>query len=42
MDKILLANSLLDTASKIHLVGEVGIAALYALGVKLGKVERHD
>jgi 3-phosphoglycerate kinase len=40
LDKILLANSLLDNAKQIFLVGEVGIAALFALGIKIGRVER--
>jgi len=40
MDKILLANSLLDNSKNIFLCGEVGIAALYALGIKVGRVER--
>ena len=33
MDKILLANSLLDNASAIYLVGEIGVAAAAALEV---------
>jgi len=33
LDKVLLANSLLDTAECIILVGEVGLAALYALDI---------
>lgn len=40
LDKILLANSLLDNAKHIVLCGEMGIAALCALGIKLGRVER--
>lgn len=40
MDKILLANSLLDNAKQIFLLGEIGIAALFALGVRVGRVER--
>ena len=40
MDKILLANSLLDHASTIYLVGEVGLAAVYALGMDISRVER--
>ena len=42
MDKILLANSLLDHASQIYLAGEVGLAAVYALGVDVSRVERCD
>ena len=42
MDKILLANSLLDHASQIFLVGEVGLAAVYALGIDISRVERCD
>lgn len=33
MDKVLLANSLLDNANTIYLVGEIGIAAAFALDV---------
>lgn len=40
IDKILLANSFLDTFSKIYFVGEIGIAALNALDIYPGKVER--
>lgn len=40
IEKILLANSFLDTFSKIFLVGEIGIAAIHALGLETGKVER--
>lgn len=42
MDKILLANSLLDHASQIFLVGEIGLAAVYALGFDISRVERCD
>ena len=42
MDKILLANSLLEHASQIFLVGEVGLAAVYALGMEISRVERCD
>lgn len=42
LDKILLANSLLSVANRIHLLGEVGLAALYALGIKVGRVERTE
>jgi 3-phosphoglycerate kinase len=42
LDKILLANALLDTASYIILVGEVALAALYALDLDVGKVERTE
>lgn len=40
MDKILLANSLMDNASTIYLVGEIGIAAAAALNIKVSRVER--
>ena len=40
MDKILLANSLLDNASAIYLVGEVGVAAAAALDIQVSRVER--
>ena len=40
MDKILLANSLLDNANAIYLVGEVGIAAANALDVDVSRIER--
>lgn len=33
LDKILLANSLLDSATKIYLVGEIGLVAVHALGL---------
>ena len=36
----MLANSLLDHASQIFLVGEVGLAAVYALGMEISRVER--
>jgi 3-phosphoglycerate kinase len=42
LDKILLANALLDTVSRIYFVGEVALAALYALGITVGKVERTE
>ena len=42
MDKVLLANSLLDHASTIYLVGEVGLAAVYALGMEVSRIERCD
>lgn len=42
LDKVLLVNSLLDTAECIILVGEVGLAALYALGIQVGKVQRTE
>lgn len=42
LDKILLANSFLDTFEKIIFVGEVALACLYALGISPGKVERAD
>lgn len=40
LDKILLANSFLDTAKQIHFYGEIGIAALYALGIKTAKLDK--
>ena len=40
LDKILLANALLDHAKKIFLVGEIGLAAVASLGFKVGRVER--
>ena len=40
LDKILIANSLLENAKQIFLCGEVGIAGLSALGIKVGRVER--
>ena len=40
MDKILLANSLLDNANTIYLVGEVGVAASAALEIQVSRVER--
>lgn len=42
LDKILLANSLIDTASSIHFYGEIALAALHALGIKVGRVERSE
>ena len=40
LEKILLANSFLDTFNRIYLVGEMGLAAVYALGLNPGLVER--
>jgi len=40
LDKILLANSFLDTATCIFLTGEVGLAAVYALDIQVCRVER--
>ena len=40
LEKILLANSFLDTFEQIFLVGEIGLAALYALDINPGLVER--
>ena len=40
LDKVLMINSLMDTATQIHLFGEVALAALYALGLPVGKVDR--
>ena len=42
LDKIVLANSFLDTFEKIIFVGEVAMACLHALGISPGKVERPD
>ena len=42
MDKILLANSLLENASNIFLVGEVGVAATAALGLNVSRIERFE
>ena len=40
MDKVLLANSLLDNAQSIYLVGEIGVAAAFALDIEVSRVER--
>lgn len=40
LEKILLANSFLDTFTKIFLVGEMALAALHALGFYTGNIER--
>ena len=40
LEKILLANSFLDTFEQIFLVGEIGLAATHALGLNPGRVER--
>lgn len=40
LEKILLANSFLDTFEQIFLVGEIGLAAISALGIYPGCVER--
>lgn len=37
MDKILLANSLLDQVERLFLYGEVGLAGLHALDIPVGK-----
>ena len=42
LEKILLANSFLDTFELIFFVGEIGLAALSALGISPGKVERSE
>jgi len=43
LDKILLINQLLTQASKIFLVGEVGLAAVCALlGENIAKVEHNN
>jgi 3-phosphoglycerate kinase len=41
LDKILIANALLDTAKNIHFYGEIGLAAIYALGINVGRVDRN-
>lgn len=33
LERVLMINSLMDTAANIYLFGEVALAALYALGV---------
>ena len=40
LEKILLANSFLDTFEQIYFVGEIGLAAICSLGVNPGLVER--
>lgn len=40
LDKIMLANSFLDTFERIFFVGEMGNLALFSLGLSPGKVER--
>ena len=40
MDKVLLANALLDNASSIYLVGEIGAAAAAALDIQVSRIER--
>ena len=42
LDKILLANSLLDHAKQIYLCGEVALAAIHALGFNVSRVERTE
>jgi hypothetical protein len=42
MDRILLANSLLDNATQIIFVGEIGLAAIHALGFETGRLERFE
>ena len=42
MDKILLANSLMDHASQMFFVGEFGMAAVHALGPFPGKHDRFE
>ena len=39
LDRILLVNSLIDTCKDIYLGGQFGLAALHALGVKVGHVD---
>ena len=40
LDKILLANALLDTTKIIYVYGEIAIAGLDALGIKIGKLDK--
>lgn len=40
LEKILLANSFLDTFEQIYFVGEIGLASLCSLGINPGMVER--
>ena len=42
LEKILLANSFLDSFTQIFFVGEIGLAALHALDLYPGKVERTE
>ena len=42
MDKILMANSLLDHASQIIFAGEMGIVAIHALGIETGRLDRFN
>lgn len=32
---------MLDTANRVHLYGELGLAALYALGIKVARVDKN-
>ena len=40
LDKVLLANALLDTTQRIFFYGEIAIAALHALGIRVGKLDK--
>jgi 3-phosphoglycerate kinase len=40
LDKILLANSLLDHASQLVFTGEMGLVAIHALGIETGRIDR--
>jgi hypothetical protein len=42
LEKILLANSFLDSFEQIYLVGEIGLAAICSLGINPGHVERSE
>lgn len=42
LEKLLLANSFLDTFERIIFTGEIAMAALHALDISVGKVERSD
>jgi hypothetical protein len=39
LDRILLANALLDQTNEVHFAGQFGLVALAALGVKVGHLE---
>lgn len=42
LEKILLANSFLDSFNRIYFLGELGLAAVHALGLNPGQVERSE
>ena len=39
LDRILLVNSLLDVCNEVYLGGQFGLAALHALGVRVGSLD---